>query len=133
MQNLHDQIGVGIVHGVDQRFAMLFRILRVEVTGNLLQYGAVERLSDDLAVETIHVEVQLVLQQLAVGYLTRHGVITDNRIAFFVMDTLVAQFGMNIVRNVMVNQISVDDSLPIGVLEHRLAENLRGLQGGRCG
>ena len=133
LEDFDDQVGVGVVHGIDKRFTLRFRRLRVDIAGNLLQDDAVEVLIDDLAVEVLHLEVQLVVQELAVGYFARDGVIEDNLVSRVVMDTLFAECCLDDVRSVVVHQIALDHGLAVGVLEHGLSKNLRGLQGRRSG
>ena len=49
------------------------------------------------------------------------------------MDTLFAECCLDDVRSVVVHQIALDHGLAVGVLEHGLSKNLRGLQGRRSG
>ena len=118
-----------VIHGIDEGFALFLRIFRVDVFGDLGQNCLVKWASDDFLIKLLHIEVELIVQQLAVGNLSGHRVVDSHGIARLIVDALIPQFGMEVVRGVVVHQIALDNCFPIGILENRLAENLGGLEG----
>lgn len=95
---------------------------RIDVGGDFLKDDAIKILVDDLAIEIVNVKVQLVGKQFAVGEFASYGVAIGNEVAFFVVYALFTQHGFQTVRRVVVDEIAVNDSLAISVLEDRLAK-----------
>ena len=131
LEDTHNHVGMAIIHGIDERLAG-GGILGVDIPGDLAQHLAVEMLVDDGLVEIVHVEVEFVFQQGAVGDLAALRIVDGHRIAGLVVNALLAEPCAQLVRSVMIRQKAVDDCLPVGIAEDRRAENPRGLQG-RCG
>ena len=117
---------------VNQRFAVGFRRVGIKIFGNLRQHRLVEFGHDNLAVELVHIKLHIIVQISSVD-LARLFVDIFNSIALIYFNSLLAELRFQLMRCVMVNQITVQHSLAIAVGINRLAENFRCLQGRRCG
>ena len=117
---------------VNQRFAVGFRRVRIKIFGNLRQHRPVEFGHDNLAVELIHIKIDIIVQ---ISGIKLAGLLVDkfNSIALFELNSLFAELSCQLMRCIMVNQITIQHSLAIGVGINRLAEDFRRLQGRRCG
>ena len=118
-----------VIHGINERFALLVWILGVDVFGNLGQHRLVKGPGNNLLVELLYIEVELIVQQFTVGDLPGHRIVDSDGIAGLVVDAFIPQFGMEIVGSVVSHQIPLDNRFTVGVLENRLAKNLGGLEG----
>ena len=118
-----------VIHGINERFALLVWILGVDVFGNLGQHRLVKGPGNNLLVELLYIEVELIVQQFTVGDLPGHRIVDSDGIAGLVVDAFIPQFGMEIVGSVVIHQIPLDNRFTVGVLENRLAKNLGGLEG----
>ena len=92
-----------VIHGIDKRFALFLRIFRVDVFGDLTQNCFVKWASDDFLIKLLHIEVELIVQQLAVGNLSGHRVVDSHGIAGLIVDTLIPQFGVEVVRGIVIH------------------------------
>ena len=90
LQDVHDHVGMLVIHGIDKRFPLFLRIFRVDVFGDLGQHGLIKGTGDDLLVELLHIEIQFIVQQFAVGDLSRHRIENSNRVADFIMNSFLA-------------------------------------------
>lgn len=132
LEDIHNHIGVLVIHCVDESFALLFRIFGVDVLSDFRQYRFVEGTGNHSFIKLLHIEIQFIIQQFAVGNLSGQRIVNGNGIAGTVVDSLVPQTGVQIVRRIVIHQIAFNHRLPVGVLEYRLTENFGGLQS-RCG
>ena len=116
---------------VNQRFAVGFRRIGIKIFGNLRQHCPVEFRHDNTAVELVDIKIDIIVQ---ISRIKLAGLLVDifNSIAHFELNSLFAELSCQLMRCVMVNQITVQHSLTIGVGINRLAENFRRLQGRRC-
>ena len=117
---------------VNQRFAVGFRRVGIKIFGNLRQNSPVKFGHDNLAVELVHIKLHIIIQIGSVDF-ARLFVDIFNSIALVYFNSLLAELRFQLMRCVMVNQITVQHSLAIGIGINRLAENFRCLQGRRCG
>ena len=132
LQYAHNHIGMRIGSSVNQRFAVGFRRVGIKIFGNLRQNSFVEFRHDNTAVELVDVKIDIIVQ---ISRIKLAGLLVDifNSIALFELNSLLAELRCQLMRCVMVNQITIQHSLAIGVGINRLAENFRCLQGRRCG
>ena len=70
-----------IIHSIDKRFTLFLRILGINVLRNFGQNRLVKWASDDFLVKLLYIEVQFIVQQLAIGDLTGYWIVNCNRIA----------------------------------------------------
>ena len=117
---------------VNKRFAIVFRRVGIKIFGNLRQHCPVEFRHDNTAVELVDIKIDIIVQ---ISRIKLAGLLVDifNSIASFELNSLLAELRCQLMRCVMVNQITIQHSLAIGVGINRLAENFRCLQGRRCG
>ena len=132
LQYAHNHIGMRIGSSVNQRFAVGFRCIGIKIFGNLRQHSPVEFGHDNLAVELVHIKIDIIVQ---ISGIKLAGLLVDkfNSIALFELNSFFAELSCQLMRCIMVNQITIQHSLAIGISINRLAENLRCLQGRRCG
>ena len=117
---------------VNQRFAVGFRRVGIKIFCNLRQHRPVEFGHDNTAVELVDIKIDIIVQ---ISRIKLAGLLVDifNSIAPFELNSLLAELSCQLMRCVMVNQVTVQHSLAITIGINRLAENFRRLQGRRCG
>ena len=132
LQYAHNHIGMRIGSSVNKRFAVGFRRVGIKIFGNLCQNSFVEFRHDNTAVELVDIKIDIIVQ---ISRIKLAGLLVDifNSIASFELNSLLAELRCQLMRCVMVNQITIQHSLAIGVGINRLAENFCRLQGRRCG
>ena len=132
LQHAHNHIGMRIGSSVNQRFAVGFRRVGIKIFCNLRQHRPVEFGHDNLAVELVHIKLHIIVQIGSVDF-ARLFIDIFNSIALVYCNSLLAELRFQLMRCVMVNQVTVQHSLAITIGINRLAENFRRLQGRRCG
>ena len=132
LQYAHNHIGMRIGSSVNKRLAVGFRRVGIKIFGNLCQHCPVEFRHDNTAVELVDIKIDIIIQ---ISRIKLAGLLVDifNSIAPFELNSLLAELRCQLMRCVMVNQITIQHSLAIGVGINRLAENFRCLQSRRCG
>ena len=132
LQHAHNHIGMRIGSSVNQRFAVGFRRVGIKIFCNLRQHRPVEFGHDNTAVELVDIKIDIIVQ---ISRIKLAGLLVDifNSIAPFELNSLLAELSCQLMRCVMVNQVTVQHSLAITIGINRLAENFRRLQGRRCG
>ena len=117
---------------VNQRFAVGFRRVGIKIFCNLRQHRPVEFGHDNTAVELVDIKLHIIVQIGSVDF-ARLFIDIFNSIALVYCNSLLAELRFQLMRCVMVNQVTVQHSLAITIGINRLAENFRRLQGRRCG
>ena len=119
-----------IVYSVNQRFPLA---VRIEIRRDLLQHSPVERLCNDLAVKSVDLEFHVIFELGAVQHLAGRRIINCQLFALLIVDAFDTQLGLDAMRGIMIDEITVDHSFTVRVIEDRFPENLRRVQRGRSG
>lgn len=95
-----------IRRSVNQRFAVGFRRVGIKIFGNLRQHCPVEFRHDNTAVELIDIKIDIIIQ---ISRIKLTGLLVDifNSIALFELNSLLAKLSCQLMRCVMVNQITI--------------------------
>ena len=114
-----------VIYGINQRFAVA---VGVQIRSDLLQNSTVERFCNYLAVEGVDFEFHIIFELVTVQHLAGRRIINGQLLTLLIVDALDAQLRLNTVGRVMINQITVNNSLAIRIVEDRFPENLRRMQ-----
>src|SRR4030095_10127777 len=125
----HHQVGVSVV---DAENKSLLARRGVEFLRQEFAHDAVEGFGNDFAVKVLNIQLDLVGGGEEIELVAVH-VIHLHLFSYLPDDAGGGEFGIDLHRRLVINEIAVDDGLAIAVGKDGRTEDLRGVQGWRGG
>ena len=99
-----------VINSIDEGFTLA---VWIEIPSDFLKDCPIKILRDYLPVKAVNFKFHVIFQLGAVENFTSNRVINSKLIAFLIVDTLNTQFSADIMRRIMVDQVTVYDSFTV--------------------